>query len=377
MSAVIPISEPHKIPRESRNNQIAHVFKPFFISAQLAGLYYPVQCTPEGKQGWTFTRLYCAGNVCLLWLSFGRTLAIYDYSDEGFNAILFFKLVASLWVLLCAVQATAVYLSCSENFPKFEHLWNEIVQADDSSYHIKLRRNITIYMVIGWLLVCVNVLTIVYAIFMTDLLVVYMLPLTSENRYYITCQIFLSAIVIWQSTSWIFPTILLIVFTKYFIYKYQLLGQKIKNNARDNQMAASNLRLYRLEHDKVTQLVQRADDVMNPCAAGVLLCNIAIICLIMYITIWNSDANTNPVSMTANFFWIICSSICISIFVVGGHLINYRVCLYGTGLLLLYFISSLLLFTIIYVLLWHNRLRYLASDPVGMNLSSASNIEIM
>ena len=346
MSAVIPVSEPHKILRNSSNKRIAHVFKPFFISAQLAGLYYPVKYTPVGKQKWTLTRVYCAGNMCLLWLSFVRTLAIYDYSNEEFNAILFFKLVASLWVLLCAVQATTLYLSCSEKFPKFESLWNEIVKADDSCYHVKLRRNITIYMIIGWLLVCLNVLTLVYAMFMTDLLVVYMLPLTSDNRYYIIYQIFLSGIILWQSISWIFTPILLIVFTKYFIYKYQLLEEKIKNDAKDSQMEASNLRLYRLEHDKVTQLVQRADDVMNPCAAGVILCNIAIICLIMYITIWNSDANTKPVSMTANFFWIISSSICMSIFVVGGHRINYRVFLYSTSLLLVYYCLLLFMYII-------------------------------
>ena len=329
MSAVIPFTDPHKQPPDdSRCKSFDQVFKSFFISLQLAGLYYPAEFTPDGKLRWTPKRVYCTINICLLWLVFARTISIYDFSNEAFDITLFFKIIVSMWTLVCAIQATSIYRGCSEILPKFGRLWNELEKSEDVDFHLKLKRKITIYMVFGWLLVILNVILNALVTFTTNLMEISILPLNSDSEYYTTYKIILSAVVVWQSTAWIFPIVVSVVFAKYFIYKYEMLDKMMKNNTVDGKMEASELKVYRRQHDKITELVQVADDAMKACAAGVIVCNTTIICLITYIMIWSSNVATNALNLATNLFWILTAVACLCTFLVGGHQINLQVWLY-------------------------------------------------
>ena len=330
MSAEIPFTDPHRQPPDdSRCKRLEHVFKPFFISLQVAGLYYPADYTQDGKLRWSVKRVYCTMNICLLWLGFVRILTIYDVSKETFNVTLFFKIVISTWSLVCAIQATSLYRGCSEVFPKFGRLWNELEKSEDANFHIKLKKKIAIYMIVGWLLVIFNIIFCLLVTFNTHLMDITFLPLTPDSEYYTTYQIILSAVTVWQSAAWVLPVVVSVVFAKYFINKYEMLAKMMKNNTADGKMEASELKGYRRQHEKITELVQCADDGMNACAAGVIVCNMAIICLIMYIIIWSSNVATNALNMATNLFWILTATACLCTFIVGGHHINIQVRLHA------------------------------------------------
>ncbi len=316
------------------NTSLYKAMLPVFWSLRFCGLGYvsprDKHITTQGKSALTFSsisgRVYSSVVLIVLCLNVGRTALVFTGGAAFGPQPLFGNIILFGWVTLCALNAMAMYRICHREHQylrKFFLGLHELMLCTGHETGCLRYVNIRVLVttVVSWMLVFVNMGFAAYLLFYTALMDTVLVPATPDFQHVTVVRVLYMILLLYLSAAWMIPTALLFNLCLVLYLSLSVFNSTFK---RDN-LRLLQLERYRTWHNRLSELVDVADDMFSLQVATALVIKVLLIILTLYNVIWYPDLNSDPLAILANAFWLTSGFAFLTILAVGGGMINHAV----------------------------------------------------
>jgi len=311
--------------------------------------------------------IYSCIVLALLWLNVVRLVTIFTSKDE-LDAALLTKVVSYLWVITCTLMHTSYFVAChtgdlhniidelairsnrkltdkkmkidrnvtmQENgvINKKQHTSVIDVSSGDSltrsspisdytskdrNLHLTfVKRRIIVCTLVAWIVTIVNSIFVSYVLMATSIMDSHITPV---NTYIfisnsVPLKIVYMIILVYISAAWSFPPAMTffvsVCIGREFTSVNRLFEESLVLNMQSNEDRGGELvgrvEWFRIRHQKVAQLVSRADTCLCFFYSSSFIGHIAVAVLTLYVVIFFPEFRATPLVTVVGMFWIIIS----------------------------------------------------------------------
>ena len=305
---------------------LCHAFGPFNISFTIAGIF-PNYDGSMISGIWCWKVAYSACVICLLVLATGRWIlsAVYE-RNVTFGVDLFLKILLINW----GIESTAHYAGCAITFacsvrlPEFFKAWQRLRTPRSRALNC-IRKNSWLYVTIALGFVITDLGLFAYAQIWSPQAAKFISPVpvsTPLAHAIIPITIIAAA---YMAFAWVAPSLLMNLISHSLTQEFITNSDNLKDlDHSDPTTFAKAIRYVRVRHQKISNLVHKADRIFSLHIAFNFMGSIIAVCLMVYNLIW--DPNANYIHIFAGSFWVIGSLGKIILDCVTGAKLNNAVC---------------------------------------------------
>ena len=176
-------------------------------------------------------------------------------------------------------QLLTLYEKTKEGIWKFE---------EDTS----LKRRISVYVLLGWLMITINILFIVYLeVKLNDALVSLCIALPRAA---------------YSSASWTIPFILIMSLTDILATNFRFFNSKLTDISRSGSLEIfQSITMIRDMHVAMQRMVAASESILNKIAAVSIISNLTLICCMIYAIVYNIHyIDGDPIATLGSTFWL-------------------------------------------------------------------------
>ena len=309
-------------------------YRPLLFNLQLMGWHHHRRMLKDSDSNCnglpTASQVYSWIVTIICWLLLARSAILFRKITE-FGPIMLGSLTFLIWLLLCALNATA-FLKASHH-PKNEHKFfrgftklNRFGGAFVCP--IKTRKYIVIGTILMWIIVLINFAVISYLLFGTQFFDMQTSdPFTAADGLpFLTLKVVYCLCLFYLVTAWIFPSALQLSMSILIYKEFSLFRESFRSKmSKDKQYLGISLEHDRRRFMKMLRIVEAADGCLSLHQSATFLCNIGNICVLLYNIIFYPTFAKDPIIASAFVFWIFFSVADMSVVILSGVLINSSV----------------------------------------------------
>ena len=278
----------------------------------------------------TFSLLYCWAVTIAAWLMVIKSLSVLRYTDT-IGPVLLSGLSMSLWMLLCAINATS-FLAASLYTKSKRKFFMGFTKLEGGP-HITpalVSKYVYIGTTISWLIIAFNMSLLAFLIFGTDILDVLItdpLPPTNTTGRLVMKFIFL-VIFFYLTAMWVFPSTKEICMAMMMSKELYLFRKSFSTKLSRNRGHVDNLENERRRFIDILRILSAADSCFSLHHAASFGCNIVNACLILYIMIYYPFLMKVTTAVLTYIFWFIAAILDVTVVCFSGIIVNSAVSMF-------------------------------------------------
>ena len=258
---------------------------------------------------------------------------------------LFFKLIALMWMILCAISRST-YFAVSYSGSLDCMLRGVKLGEENAKY---CRKAALIYASVAWVLAAMSFLFTMYSLFFTGRsLDITLAPITTHVNvsHMLTFRLGYLLFSIYLHSAWIFPQTMSFMLARIFTHQYRQIGQNLEQTLKksdERRVSDSDIETFREQHQDISMHLDEADDFLMFHNAGAFCCQLIKVILLLYILIF-FPCTEDPVVLTMHIFWLLGTTFGLTVTTAGGIMVNHYVSMHVNlfmCLLKMYMIFSL------------------------------------
>jgi len=183
--------------------------------------------------------------------------------------------------------------------------------------------------IIAWLFIVSNIAFYAYDVFISGESTVLITPLNTHipvNNYYlvITASLLCIFLFAYIYAAWCFTTAMTVFVSMLLWREFQSFNNRFKSCIRFGSFEG-DLDLYRLRHQRLSRLVEKADRIFWISIGGSVVCDVATFVVTLYCLIWGPTFGGSVFIKLALFYYTITTAIHLSITAFSSILVNNSV----------------------------------------------------
>ena len=293
------------------------------LSLLFGGLIFKKKYSKTGiKRYLTASRLYTF--IILIFLVFNafRWLTMFQGNDK-FGSNLFMKIALCVFCMQSVSHLVSFAIASetgrlSDFFLEWEH-----VRANCSrtlAYITLLSNRCT---AILWTLVFCHVGVCTYLIYFTDLQNMQLAPWDEDFEYASVVRIITLIFQVYLATSWTGASALMFVICMTLAREFNKISLIIKKSSPEPMRSAINFGTIRQNHQKLCNLVMKADNLLSMQIACSLSGCMLVSCLLLYYTIYEDSVyGDDYIVLATKIFWIVANIGRVIFDCVSGAVLN-------------------------------------------------------
>ncbi len=274
-------------------------------------------------------RTYATLVLVILWLNLARMMSVFANKELQLGTIFFSKLLAMMYMVLCTMNCTTLYLACHRaSWERFFEQWRslEIYNRETSLKYV--RHHAWIFLFGAVLLNTVNTGFTGYGMYHNELFDITVTPfeVTDPNvNFYRAIYILLH----WfMGCAWTLGLVLhflvCLVLRKEFVYVNKNLCKDITRQ-RYKRIFTGDIETIRQWHQDVCLLVDKADEVFAIQTGVTFATSVTVILLVVYMMIFYHGILADPLLATINFVWLAAAITSLLLTCIYGAIVNHVV----------------------------------------------------
>lgn len=317
------VDEERETTESNKKDVIYALLSPLLMALKIGGIFYDAS-------GSRLQLYYCIAIQIWIWLNITRMLTIFRPTDV-FGPVLFQKILYIGWMFLCGINGLSILRSCwkPDAFNGMLEAWsivypNKCMAVSCARY---ARKRTIILTSIGWIILVMNMGFIVYGLFWSSIVDGVVVPfdlLPDNTKILFALKIVYVVTHFYFSISWIFPPIYCCLLGVIIYKNYQYFNMKFSEKV-SNHLFHGDFSFYRRKHSEMTELVEKADNIMSIHIASALSINILLLCLVLYNIIYNRSILLHPMVLTMHIFWFTAGIVNLAVDALGGGMLNEAV----------------------------------------------------
>ncbi|PAA58592.1 hypothetical protein BOX15_Mlig019070g1 [Macrostomum lignano] len=303
---------------------------PLFMVLKLFGVFHTRQ--KGGRAAPKFTNSYIYSGLVLLaaWFNALRFFFVYDWGQEKFDSLLFFKLTQHAIYIQTAV-ATSVMFRASGKFPRFFKACHEFMgKRHNLAYRFALSRRTKITVAVGALVMVLELATYLSWVARADsgFLRVFMrpytlvVPWTQASRGILTCLEFIFSA--FSAAAWVYPALLFCSFTWIFEREFRYLAHRLRLACTNDYIFVGDIEKFRAESWRISRLVTKLDDLFNFYVFVLFLTDVLSVCLILYNLVVGQYPHDG--SAVQAWFWLLSALVRLFGVTISAAKVNQAAC---------------------------------------------------
>jgi hypothetical protein len=242
-----------------------------------------------------------------------------------FGPILFQQIAFIAWSLFCAISATCIsILSLRQNglhtfYLQLQYLTDCFASAECGQY---ARQKTTMYTVVGWLVLLVNMVYGGYGLYGTPAWESILYPITlSSPYYYVAAGVYL-IVHLYLSAAWTLGAVFTFLVCKIIYHEFVTFNKALKQVTSGRKDVKDNIQRLRSWHQHLCHLVETADDMLTVEIGAGFVLYIVIECVVIYNLIWDQNVSSDILSLVTVISWVLLSMFHMALLSVAGGIVN-------------------------------------------------------
>ena len=310
------------------NTRVFNALKPLMLTCFATGLLFRVDFGKKGIRKYcTLSHLYslfimlCLGANCI------RYLAGFN-SNDTFDISFFMKLAINSFNVECFAHFVCFYVaSCSyKRLPEFFVEW-ERIQLLFSVPLSSVNRQAYIYTtILGVILFIVNV-GCGYIMWGTQIQDISVFPMGADHPHVNILKVVNLVLFALQTVAWLVPPTFMHLVAKILSREFRGITRGIRDiGVSDVTKLKEILESTRRHHQRLCKLVGHADDIFSMQIAVTFCGSFIMVCLGMYICIYDETTGANPtIMLTIWIFWLVMGLARMLMDCISGAMLNTAV----------------------------------------------------
>jgi hypothetical protein len=277
----------------------------------------------------TASQVYCWIVTLIAW-AFVLKAAVAIRLVSGLGPYLLSTLAVIVYFVLCALNATS-FLRAAHNPKSIRKFFTGFVKMKKYGGAFicpyKTKKYIVHGTTITWILTIVNHGIVGYMMFATsffDVIVTDPFDKTQTTAI-MTVRVIYYIVFFYINALWMFPSPLQLSCALVIYKEFGLFCDHLRKNMTKDKRFTGNLELERRRFQKMTKIIEAVDNGLSIHQAASFVCDIACICLLLYIILYYPEFVSTPVVMGGFIFWFIYAAADIVVVILSGVLINNAV----------------------------------------------------
>ena len=303
------------------------LLSPLMISIKICGLHFTRgrsaatgKSTSNGCKV-TPSMAYATILLCLLWLDLIRNLSAFS---SGISVDMDFlnRLVSIFWiVLVCANFTSCYYVSLNNGLLSFLKGWTQLVPKN-SLCHGDIRRSALVLVVGSWFMVITNMTYSAWSIYQSNTFDDQYTPFNVDHDQIDILRATVLVVHLMRTCAWVFAVTAFCMISYMLQWQFNKLTEEFVRQ-KHQQFIFRRLECFRQTHQKMCTLVDLANGFTSPLIAAQFACNVALICIILYILILGESLEKG--STMTRCFWLMGSVGAMLVFCIGSAKVNTAV----------------------------------------------------
>ena len=318
------------VPSERPKNCYSHtsmyrVIRPLFCLLNVAGMHYVKVFS--GKQGRTFIcrRIYCTLVGLLVTVQLARSCFLYEFYDNFCTGLLR-DLLLVVWEVHCCVNVWALHWACATEsaLPKFVCTFDQVNAIDRESRLSYLRKRSWVLVVIACTATAINTVFLAVAI-SNDWFQVWLYPLNSIHPAANAMRAYSGIVAIYMTMAWVYPLVFTYAICSTLAHEFLCIANRLKQVV-ESELSAHCLQKLRIEHQKICDMVDSADELLSLTFAGTFFWSLVQTFTGVYIQIAELyHSGTNFYFALATAFWTLSAVVAILILICTASNVHKQV----------------------------------------------------
>jgi hypothetical protein len=235
-----------------------------------------------------------------------------------------------VYFVLCALNATS-FLRASHNPKSIRKFFTGFVKMKKYGgafiCPFKTKKYIVLGTTITWILTIVNHGIVGYMMFATsffDVIVTDPFDKTQTTEI-MAMRVIHYILIFYVNALWMFPSPLQLSCALVIYKEFGLFCDHLRKNMTKDKRFTGNLELERRRFQKMTKIIEAVDSGLSIHQAASFVCDIACVCLMLYIILYYPEFVSTPVVMGGFIFWFFYAAADIIVVIISGVLINNAV----------------------------------------------------
>ena len=276
------------------------------LSLLFGGLIFKKEFSKTGiKRHLTASRIYSF--IVLIFLSFNtfRWLTMFQSNDK-FGSSLFMKIALCVYCLQSVTHFMSFVIASEtyDRLPDFFLDWEKLrTNGSPTLAYIAFLSNRCTAIV--WTIVLGHVGVCTYLIYFTDLQNMQLAPWDEDFEYIFIVRLITIIHQFYLSTSWAASSALMFVICMALAREFQKVSFSIENpSSTKPTKSVADFEAIRQNHQKLCNLVVKADNLLSMQIACGLSGGMLVLCLLLFYVIYDDSVYGNDVALATKIFWI-------------------------------------------------------------------------
>ena len=290
----------------------------------IGGLVFEKDFSKTGiRRHLTPGHVYSYTVLVFLVANFARYITMFR-GDDSFGYLLFMKIIFCTWILETLGQYMSFVVSSEcRRLPAFFEQFEEVGMNCRRSL-TSITRLSNICTAILWILFILNAVFIVYITWFTDMLNIALAPWNEDSENIFLIRILNMILEFYIAIEATASSIFMFTICKILAAEFHQISSSIKKMSMANIATATTaFESIRQHHQKLCNLVRKADCMFSMQIAFSLSGNTLIVCLMIYIGIYNgSEEQERGMVIIIVVFWIMVPILKVVTDCVSGAILN-------------------------------------------------------
>ena len=182
-------------------------------------------------------------------------------------------------------------------------------QSYNKSYmngSVSIRQMVVTYVIIYWLTVLMSVSMTIYYNFCSDNAHTKLLyPLHTDSNYVLLIKLLNAVVIFYLAAVWQGVTLLIMVISKSLAREFCIINAEIvRTSQEDLNRLLEELEQFRRRHQAVCKLTGNINKLLSSHFALDVTASIAMLCMMLYVIIWDNVFHKDPGAAIGLSFWI-------------------------------------------------------------------------
>jgi hypothetical protein len=283
---------------------------PLLIAMECFGLYH----TRHDKHGKArfLTQIYCTVPAWITLSTLVRQFMLFNKNDD-FSSQFFSKMINVVWLTWCLSGVISCFKAWfyEDKAPAFFVSFNRVVESCEMKHKcfkslLRRRAIVATCMSVGFIVT--NVAISGYMFFATEFLenmkapteLFYSLPPWGQT--FATCVLMLAQA--YHTACWLFPLAFGHCVSLALRLELMCFNKALSDEITDEGTFKGSLDRYRIRHQLVSRLIEKADGVLGFQISVTLTWSMALLILLIISVLWDPSISTNAVYLVPYLYWI-------------------------------------------------------------------------
>ena len=249
--------------------------------------------------------------------------------DETFGSGLFFEMAECIWGMECIGHYIACIIACEyyDRLPGFFVEWDKL-QKELNWNSTKLFTNLCTALL--WFFICIHFGFNVYLLYWTDMYEYFLTPWGRDFQYAIVIEIIGLILHVYLIFAWFAPSVLMFIICRTIARQFKQVTREVIILPQVEFLAiAERFEGIRRRHQKLCNVVTRADNIFSMHIAISLSSSVIIACFVMYIIAYDDNSDSSKtLAIIIQLYWLVSILAKLILDCVSGAILNDAVSLY-------------------------------------------------